>query len=120
MGREEVLNEPKKKVLILGSESIGIGDETLGFEILVNLLETLSKRDDGPAAIICWNTAVKLMAEGSPLLVHLRRLEENGINILAGQLCVRELELTNKIAVGRSATMGEILDLILNNEVVSL
>jgi hypothetical protein len=120
MGREEILNEPKKKVLILGSESIGRGDETLGFEILVNLLETLSKRGDGFAAIICWNTAVKLMAEGSPLLVHLKRLEEKVINILAGQLCVRELELMNKIAVGRLATMDEILDLILNNDVLAL
>ena len=120
MGRGEILNEPKKKVLVLGSESIGRGDETLGFEILINLLETLSKRDDGPAAIICWNTAVKLMAEGSPLLIHLKRLEEKGINILAGQLCVRELELINKIAVGRLATMDEILDLILNNDVLAL
>ena len=120
MGREEILNEPKRKVLILGSEGIGRGDETLGFEILVNLLETLSKRGDGLAAIICWNTAVRLMAEGSPLLVHLKRLEEKGINILAGQLCVRELDLMNKIAVGRLATMDEILDLILNNDVVAL
>jgi hypothetical protein len=120
MEREKPLNEPKRKVLILASESIGIGDETLGFEILANLLETLSKRDDGPATIICWNTAVKLMAEGSPLLVHLKRLEEKGINILAGQLCVRELELMNKIAVGRLATMDEILDLILNNDVLAL
>src|SRR4030043_1228292 len=120
MEREKPLNGPKRKVLILGSESIGIGDETLGFEILVNLLETLSKRDDGPAAIICWNTAVKLLAEGSPLLSHFKRLEEKGINILAGQLCVRELELMNKIAVGKSATMDEILDLILNNDVLAL
>jgi hypothetical protein len=114
------LNEPKRKVLILGSESIGHGDETLGFEILVTLLETLSKRDDGPATIICWNTAVKLMADGSPLLVHLKRLEEKGIKLLAGQLCVRELELMNKIAVGRLATMDEILDLILHHEVLAL
>jgi hypothetical protein len=118
--REETLNKPKRKVLILGSENIGTGDETLGFEILVNLLETLSKRDDGPSAIICWNTAVKLMAEGSPLLSHLKRLEEKGIKLLAGQLCVRELELTNKIAVGKTATMDEILDLVLHHEVLAL
>jgi hypothetical protein len=120
MERGKDLNEPKKKVLILGSESIGVGDETLGFEILVTLLENLSKRDDVPTAIICWNTAVKLMAEGSPLLVHLKRLEERGINILAGQLCVRELELMDKIAVGKTATMDEILDLILHHEVLAL
>ena len=115
----KTLNEPKRKVLILGSEGIGLGDETLGFEILVNLLVTLSKRDDGPIAIICWNTAVKLLAEGSALLIHLKRLEEKGINILAGQLCVRELELMDKIAVGRLATMDEILDLILHNDILA-
>jgi hypothetical protein len=120
MDREKTLNEPKRKVLILGSESIGVGDETLGFEILVNLLETLSKRDDGPAAIICWNTVVKLMAEGSPLLGHLKGLEEKGIKLLAGRLCVRELELMDKLAVGRLATMDEILDLILHHEVLAL
>jgi hypothetical protein len=120
MEREKTLNEPKRKVLILGSESIGRGDETLGFEILASLLEALSRRDDVPSTIIFWNTAVKLLAEGSPLLVHLKRLEEKGINILAGQLCVRELELMNKIAVGRLATMDEILDLILNNDVLAL
>jgi len=114
------LNESKKKVLILGSESIGIGDETLGFEILVNLLETLSKRDDGPVAIICWNTAVKLMAEGSPLLPHFRHLEEIGVKLLAGQLCVKELDLTEKIAVGKLAAMDEILGLILHHDVLAL
>ena len=110
----------RDKVLLFGSEGIGHGDEQLGYEILVTMLEALSKRDDGPAAIICWNTAVNLLAEGSPLLPHFTRLEEKGVRILAGQLCVRELELTGKIAVGKSATMGEILDLILHNEVINL
>ena len=108
------------KVLILSSEGCGCGDTALGFEILATLLETLPEREDRPATIICWNTAVKLLAEGSPLLARLRRLEEKGVNILAGQLCVRELGLTDKIAVGKPATMGEILDLILHNDVISL
>jgi intracellular sulfur oxidation DsrE/DsrF family protein len=120
MEREKTLNKPRGKVLILGSESIGRGDETLGFEILASLLEALSKRDDVPTTIIFWNTAVKLLAEGAPLLSHVKRLEGKGVQLLAGQLCVRELELTEKMAVGRMATMDEILDLILHNEVVNL
>ena len=114
------MGESEGKVLLLGSEGCGYGDAALGFEILVSLLETLPQREDRPVAIICWNTAVKLLAEGSPLLARLRRLEEKGVNILAGQLCVRELELTDKIAVGKPATMGEILDLMLHNDVISL
>ena len=114
------MTEPKGRVLLLGSEGIGNGDETLGYEILVTMLKTLPKRDDRLVAIICWNTAVKLLAEGSPLVSDFKRLEGKGLDILAGQLCVRDLELMDKMAVGKLATMDEILDLILHNEVTSL
>jgi len=114
------MSGPEDKVILLGSEGIGGGDDILGYEILLAMAETLSKRDDGPKAIICWNTAVKLLAEGSPLIPHLKRLEEKGVIILAGQLCVRELELMGKIAVGRMATMDEILDVMLEGNVISL
>ena len=92
----------------------------MGYQILVSLLESLAIRPDRPTAIICWNTAVKLVAEGSPLIPHFKRLEEMGVHILLGKLCVRECELMGKIAVGREATMDEILDLILHHEVVNL
>jgi len=108
------------KVILLGSEGCGRGDEDIGFEVLRILLDNLAKRDDVPKAIICWNIAVGLLAAGSPLLSRFKRLEEKGIDILAGERCVFELELTGKIAVGKTATMGEILDLILHNDVVSL
>ena len=114
------MGELKGKVLILGAECIGRGDDVLGYQILVTMLETFSKRDDRPAAIICWNTAAKLLAEGSPLLPHFKRLEEKGVKILVGKLCVTELELMGKIAVGKLATMDEILDLILHKDVINL
>ncbi len=110
----------KGKVILLGSEGCGNGDANLGFEILANLLEALLKREDRPTAIIFWNTAVQLLAEDSPLLPRLRLLEESGVSILAGRLCVEDLGLTDKIAVGKVATMGEILDIILHNDVISL
>ena len=114
------MSKSKGRVLLLDSEGIGKGDETLSYEILVTMLETLLKREDRPTAIICWNTAVKLLSEGSPLISHFKRLEERGVIILAGQLCVRDLELLDKIEIGKLATMDEILDLILHNDVISL
>ena len=112
--------EPRGKVLLLGSEGCGSGDAALGYKVMGALLEALPRHDDMPAAIVCWNTAVKLLAEGSPLIPHLKRLEEKGVSILAGKLCVDQLGLTNKIAVGEVATLGEVLDVILNGDVVSL
>lgn len=108
------------KVLLLRSEGCGYEDATLGFEILVTLLKTLPKRQDRPAAIICWNTAVNLLAEGFPLLPHFRRLEEEGFKFLAGQFGVAELGLMGKIARAKVATMDEIRDLMLHNDVIRL
>jgi hypothetical protein len=108
------------KVFLIGSESIGRGDDDLGYEIWMSMLNTLVERKDRPVAIIFWNTAVKLLAEGSPSVPSLKTLEGKGVQLLVGQLCVRELELTGKMAVGKLATMDEILDLILHHEVVNL
>jgi len=110
----------KGKIFLLSSEGIGYGEEMLGYQILATMLESLTKHAERPTAIICWNTAVKLVAEGSPLVPHFKRLEEKGVNILLGKLCVGECELNGKIAVGKEATMDEILDLIFHNEVVNL
>jgi hypothetical protein len=114
------MDDTKGKIFLLSSEGVGYGEDMLGYQILATMLESLTKRPDSPAAIICWNTAVKLVAEGSPLVPHFKRLEEKGVNILLGKLCIRECELDGKIAVGKEATMDEILDLILHHEVINL
>ena len=114
------MTEAKKKVFLLGSEGCGAGDPDLGYEIMTVVLGALADREDRPAAIICWNTAVKLLTEGSPLVPQLKAIEAKGTRILAGQLCVNALRLEGKLAVGEVATLGQIFDLILHEDVVSL
>ena len=112
--------ETKGKVLLLNSEGCGTTDADLGYEILMGMMKVMSEREDWPVAIICWNTAVQMMAERSPVLPYLKTLEAKGTKILAGQLCVSQLELTDKLGVGRTAPMEEILDLFMNNDVISV
>lgn len=114
------MGEKRGKVFLLGSEGIGRGDDNLGYEILMAMLKSLTERRDAPRAIIFWNTAVNLLAKESPVAPYLKLLEEKGVQLLAGQLCVMELGITDKIITGRLATMNEILDLLLNYEVVAL
>ena len=114
------MDEIKNKVILLSSEGCSGEDTELGFAILATLLDALKNREDRPRAIIFWNTAVKLLSEKSCLSRHLKKLEEEGVAILAGRLCINELELADKLVVGRPATMDEILDVILHNEVISL
>ena len=114
------MDNQKGKVILLNSEGCGTGDNELGFSILVALIENLATREERPIAIVCWNTAVKLLAKDSPLISRLKDLEEKGISILAGKLCVEELGLTNYIVVGKVVTMDAILDLLLHNNVVTV
>jgi hypothetical protein len=108
------------KVLLLGKEGVGNGDETMGFEILMSLLDALAKRETLPVAIVFWNTAVQLLATGSPAVGRLKILEEKGVKIVAGRFCLQDLCIADTVAVGSAAGMEEILDLLLHHEVISL
>jgi hypothetical protein len=110
----------KGKVILLGKESVGGGDESMGFEILMNLFDSLAKRKSVPRAIVFWNTAVQLLVAGSPAIGRLKALEEKGIRIIAGRFCLQDLCIADTVAVGNAAGMEEILDLLLDNEVISL
>jgi hypothetical protein len=112
--------EARTKALILNSEGCGTAEPELGYEILVKLLEALPRREDRPAAIVLWNSAVKLLAGDSPLIPHFKRLEEKGVTILAGKLCVSELGLEDNLSAGKVASMDEILDVLLHSDVISL
>lgn len=110
----------KGKVMLLNSEYIGTGDQLLGSEMLMTLLNSLVKRQDKPQAIVLWSTAVKLMTADSPAIGPLRDLEIAGVRILGGILCLQDLCIADAVKVGQAVTMDEILDLLLNNEVISL
>ena len=110
----------KGKVILLGKEGVGQGDETMGFEILMTLLDSLAKREDKPYAIVFWNTAVQLLVTGSPAIGRLKTLEEKGVKIVAGRFCLTDLCIADTVAVGKAAGMEEILDLLLDHEVISL
>jgi hypothetical protein len=110
----------KEKVLLLGSEGCGSGDGDIGYSIMMQLLESLPGRPDKPSILLLWNTAVNLAAKDSPALSRLKKIEGVGIKILVGRLCVSEMCIADKIAIGQQVNMEQILDLLLNAEVISL
>ncbi len=109
----------ERKVFVFGREGINGEDENLGLEILVTMFESLVRRKELPVALVFWNTAVRLLTDSSPVLRYLKPLEEKGVAVLAGKLCLQELEISH-LAVGRAVTMDEILDLFQAWDVVNL
>ncbi len=112
----------KEKVILLGSEGCGAGDAEIGYSLLMNFLEALPDREDTPAAIVMWNSAVKLILKDSPAVSHLKKIEEKGVKVLACKNCIDEFSSEDQVAVGKLTNLGEIISILFNkdNEVISL
>jgi selenium metabolism protein YedF len=112
-------NISSKKILIQ-SAVLGRGNDELGELSMSNFLRLLVESQDKPAALIFWNTGVKLAAEGSWALVHLKKLEEQGVEILACSTCLEYFDLTGKLKVGKPTNMVKSIDAILHDDIVCL
>jgi selenium metabolism protein YedF len=108
-----------KKILIQ-SEVLGRGNDGLGELIMSNFLRLMVESPDKPAALVFWNTGVKLVCEGSWALVHLKKLEEQGVEILACSTCLDYFDLTDKLKVGKTTNMVKSIATLLNDDVVCL
>lgn len=87
---------------------------------MLDFLESLAGRADRLKAIVFWNTAVRLVSEGSHAIPKLKRLEQQGVEILAGIMCLENLELADKLAIGRPVKMAIIRDMAIDNEVITV
>lgn len=98
-----------KKIIVINSEIMGKGNDELGRKIMASFLRKLTLQESYPEAIIFYNTGVKLVAVGTPILAELKSLEERGIDLIACGTCVSFFELQDKILVGRVSDMQEIV-----------
>ena len=110
----------KRKVILVQAEGLGRGDERLGSMLMANFLRLLGENKDKPTGLIFWNTGVRLVCEGSKVIDHVRRLEGQGVEILACTTCLEYLALEDKIVVGKQTTMAKSIQSMLNGDVVSL
>lgn len=106
-------------VLFIGSDVLGRGeDRSLGSLIMQSFLNTVAALTVKPETIILMNNGVKLVAEGSPVLGELGKLEDLGIEILACGTCLSRFQLTDKVAVGQVSNMFTLADTLLRAEKV--
>ncbi|MFT3912692.1 MAG: sulfurtransferase-like selenium metabolism protein YedF [Anaeromyxobacteraceae bacterium] len=96
-------------VIAVHAETMGRGDDALGAKILGSFFRTLGTVDEKPDAIVFYNAAVKLLAEGSPHVEALQALHAAGVDLLACVTCLEHFALTQKLAVGTVSNMREIV-----------
>ena len=109
-------------VVVIPSEFMGRGEhEELGQILIRGFFHTLGETEPLPDTLIFFNSGVKLVVEGSPVLEDLRGLAERGVEILACGTCLGYYELKDRIAVGEVSNMYTIVETLLNaTRVISL
>jgi selenium metabolism protein YedF len=87
----------------------------------VNAVVTLGEVEPLPQTIIFFNSGVKLVVEGSPVVEDLQALKAQGIEILACGTCLGHYGLKERVAVGEVSNMYTIAETMLGaGKVVSL
>ena len=108
------------KMFLIQSEGLGRGDERLGSMLMANFLRLLGESQDKPSSLVFWNAGVRLLCEGSNVLDHLKRLEEQGMEVLACTTCLEYFDLMDKLAVGKPTTMLKSIQAMMSGDIVSL
>lgn len=107
----------QSKILLIQSEGLGRGDERLGLMLMANFLRLLGESPLKPARIIFWNAGVKLVCEGSQVLDHIMKLEQQGVELLACTTCLEYFDLTEKVKAGKPTTMVKSIESLMNEDI---
>jgi selenium metabolism protein YedF len=105
-----------EKVVVINSDKMGQGDETLGGRLMGNFLKTLLGAEKKPQMLVLYNSGVKLAAKDSPVLETLQSLENLEVEIVSCGTCVNFYGLTDLIQAGRVSNMQEIVGILTETE----
>jgi selenium metabolism protein YedF len=95
-------------------ELMGRGEHhELGHVLIRGFFHTLGEVEPLPDAIIFFNSGVKLVVEGSPVVDDLQALVAEGVEILACGTCLSYYDLKESIAVGTVSNMYTIAETML-------
>ena len=106
-----VVDSRKKGMLVVLSANVmGTGDPKLGISLMKAFVFALTKQDQLPDTILCYNTGAYLTCEGADTLEDLKLLESEGVSILTCGTCLDFYGLKEKLAVGGVTNMYDIVE----------
>jgi len=101
---------PVQKILVLiGTDRLGTGDDTLGRKLLVNFIGTLKEMGRELWCLVLVNAGVKLAVAGSEVLANLQELEKGGVMVLVCGTCLNHFHLLEQKRVGETTNMLDIV-----------
>ena len=100
----------KGMLVVLSGNVMGTGDPKLGTSLMKAFVFALTKQDQLPDTILCYNTGAYLTCEGADTLEDLKLLESEGVTILTCGTCLDFYGLKEKLAVGDVTNMYDIVE----------
>ena len=100
----------KGMLVVLSANTMGTGDAKLGTSLMKAFVFALTKQDQLPETILCYNTGAYLTCEGADTLEDLKLLESEGVTILTCGTCLDFYGLKEKLAVGGVTNMYDIVE----------
>lgn len=113
LNEEEFVCEiPNKKVMaaVISSDVMGSGDDELGKILIRGFIYALSQMETLPDTVLFYNGGAKLTTEGSESLEDLKKMEEEGVEILTCGTCLKHYGLMEKLMVGKVTDMYTITE----------
>lgn len=108
----------QRRLVVVSSQTMGNGDEKLGATLLKGFIYALTEQEQRPDAIVFYNGGAHLTVEGSESLSDLRRLADDGVEILTCGTCLDHYQLTDQLAVGGVTNMYTIAEMTMGADVV--
>ena len=100
----------KGMLVVLSANVMGTGDAKLGTSLMKAFVFALTKQDQLPDTILCYNTGAYLTCEGADTLEDLKLLESEGVTILTCGTCLDFYGLKETLAVGSVTNMYDIVE----------
>ena len=100
----------KGMLVVLSGNVMGTGDAKLGTTLMKAFVFALTKQDQLPDTILCYNTGAYLTCEGADTLEDLKLLESEGVTVLTCGTCLDFYGLKEKLAVGGVTNMYDIVE----------
>lgn len=109
---EFVCETPHKKVTVavISSDVMGNGDDALGKILIKGFIYALSQMETHPDTILFYNGGAKITTEGSESIEDLKKMEEEGVEIMTCGTCLKHYGLMDKLKVGTVTDMYTIVE----------
>jgi selenium metabolism protein YedF len=105
----EARETPHKILVLMGSDTLGRGDNFLGSKLMGNFIATLKEMGPELWCVVLLNSGVKLAVGGSEVLPALLALEQTGVKVLVCGTCLNHFELLEAKQVGETTNMLDII-----------